>query len=84
MEVVVGTGYIIKDVSFNIVSDAVQKITSNLDLKLDFSLRDNQTAFVVFKKVLTRLPQVSVCLLRQGLHAIVKIDRSLVLRSNGE
>ena len=43
-EFVLGTGYIIKDVSFFIVSDGRrQKITSNLDMKLDFSLRDNAT-----------------------------------------
>jgi cell surface protein SprA len=43
-EFVLGTGYIIKDVSFTVVSDGrPQKITSNLDMKLDFSLRDNAT-----------------------------------------
>ena len=43
-EFVLGTGYIIKDVSFFIISDGRrQKITSNLDMKLDFSLRDNAT-----------------------------------------
>lgn len=57
MEVVVGTGYIIKDVSFNIVSDGrPQKITSNLDLKLDFSLRDNQT---VIRRIQEGVDQVT-------------------------
>jgi cell surface protein SprA len=57
LEVVVGTGYIIKDVSFNIVSDGrPQKITSNLDLKLDFSLRDNQT---VIRRIQEGLDQVT-------------------------
>jgi len=57
LEVVVGTGYIIKDVSFNIVSDGrPQKITSNLDLKLDFSLRDNQT---VIRRIQENIDQVT-------------------------
>ena len=57
LEVVVGTGYIIKDVSFNIISDGrPQKITSNLDLKLDFSLRDNQT---VIRRIQEGLDQVT-------------------------
>ena len=57
LEVVVGTGYIIKDVSFNIVSDGrPQKITSNLDLKLDFSLRDNQT---VIRRIQEGVDQVT-------------------------
>jgi cell surface protein SprA len=57
MEVVVGTGYIIKDVTFNVISDGrTQKITSNLDLKLDFSLRDNQT---VIRRIQEGVDQVT-------------------------
>ena len=56
-ELIVGTGYIIKDVSFTIVSDGKpQKITSNLDLKLDFSLRDNQT---VIRRIQEGVDQVT-------------------------
>ena len=56
-EFVLGTGYIIKDVSFNVVTDGrPQKITSNLDLKLDFSLRDNQT---VIRRIQEGLDQVT-------------------------
>jgi len=55
-EFVLGTGYIIKDVSFTVVSDGrPQKITSNLDLKLDFSLRDNAT---VIRRIQEDLDQV--------------------------
>ena len=56
-EYVLGTGYIIKDVSFNVITDGrPQKITSNLDLKLDFSLRDNQT---VIRRIQEGLDQVT-------------------------
>ena len=56
-EVVIGTGYIIRDVSMTIMSDGrPQKITSNLDLKLDFSLRDNQT---VIRRILEDIDQVT-------------------------
>jgi cell surface protein SprA len=55
-EFVLGTGYIIKDVSFNVITDGrPQKITSNLDLKLDFSLRDNAT---VIRRIQEDLDQV--------------------------
>jgi len=57
LEVVVGTGYIIKDVSFTVISDGrPQKITSNLDLKVDFSLRDNQT---VIRRIQENIDQVT-------------------------
>jgi cell surface protein SprA len=56
-EVVIGTGYIIRDVSMTIVSDGrPQKITSNLDIKVDFSLRDNQT---VIRRILEDIDQVT-------------------------
>ena len=43
--------------SFTIVSDGKpQKITSNLDLKLDFSLRDNQT---VIRRIQEGVDQVT-------------------------
>ena len=43
-EWIIGTGYRVKDVSLNVRSAGRQrKITSDLDLKLDLSLRDNQT-----------------------------------------
>jgi hypothetical protein len=56
-EFVLGTGYIIKDVSFTVVSDGKrQKITSNLDLKLDFSYRDNAT---VIRRIQEGVDQVT-------------------------
>ena len=43
-EWIIGTGYRVKDVTLNVRSAGRQrKITSDLDLKLDLSLRDNQT-----------------------------------------
>lgn len=57
MEFVIGAGYIIKDVSMTVVSNGRKsKITSNVDLKLDFNLRDNET---IIRRIQEDIDQVT-------------------------
>ncbi len=57
-ELVIGTGYIIKDVKFNIIRVGANRtaVKSNLELKLDLSMRDNQT---VIRRIYEGLTQVT-------------------------
>lgn len=56
-EWIVGAGYRIKDVSFNLrTAGRQQKVTSDLDLKLDVSLRDNK---VIIRKIEEDLEEVT-------------------------
>ena len=56
-EWVIGSGYRIKDVSFNLRTAGRQKkVTSDLDLKLDFSLRDNK---VIIRKLEENLEEIT-------------------------
>ena len=56
-EYVIGAGYRVKNVSFNIKSGGRKKlIKSDLNIKADFSIRDNKT---VLRKLVENLDQVS-------------------------
>jgi cell surface protein SprA len=59
-EIIIGLGYKIKDVSFTVSSlgggGTKTKITSDLDLKVDFSIRNNRT---VLRRVDQNIDQVS-------------------------
>ncbi|MCT4622634.1 MAG: cell surface protein SprA, partial [Schleiferiaceae bacterium] len=57
-EIVIGAGYIIRDVKFNLVRTGANKkaVVSNLELKADLSIRDNQT---VMRRVLEEITQVT-------------------------
>lgn len=56
-EWVIGSGYRIKDVSFNLRTAGRQKkVTSDLDLKLDFSLRNNK---VIIRKLEENLEEIT-------------------------
>ena len=57
-ELVIGTGYIIKDVKLSIIRVGANRtaVKSNLELKLDFSMRDNQT---VIRRIFEDLTQVT-------------------------
>jgi cell surface protein SprA len=59
-EIVIGLGYKIKDVSFTVTSlgggGRKSKITSDLDIKVDFSIRNNRT---VLRRVDQNIDQVS-------------------------
>lgn len=57
-EITFGIGYIFKDVKFNLIRLGANKraVSSNLELKFDLSIRDNQT---VIRKVLENQQQVT-------------------------
>lgn len=59
-EIIIGLGYKIKDVSFTVSSmgggGRKTKITSDLDIKVDFSIRNNRT---VLRRVDQNIDQVS-------------------------
>ena len=57
-EIVVGAGYIIKDVKFNFIRTGASKkaVVSNLELRGDVSVRDNQT---VIRRILENINQVT-------------------------
>lgn len=57
-EITVGMGYIIKDLQFNFIRMGARKtpVKSNLELKLDVSVRDNQT---VIRKILENFNQAT-------------------------
>lgn len=57
-EVVIGAGYIVKDVRLKFIKVGANRkpVQSNLELKLDFSLRDNQT---VIRRIYEELTQVT-------------------------
>ena len=57
-EIVIGAGYIIKDVKFSLIRQGASKkaVVSNLELKGDVSIRDNQT---VMRRVLEEITQVT-------------------------
>mgnify|MGYP000869962881 FL=1 len=57
-ELVIGAGYIIKDVRFKFIRVGANKtpVQSNLELKFDFSMRDNQT---VIRRIYEDLTQVT-------------------------
>ena len=57
-EIVIGAGYIIRDVKFNLIRQGASKkaVVSNLELKGDISIRDNQT---VMRRVLEEITQVT-------------------------
>ena len=56
-EYVIGTGYRIKDVSFNFMAAGrSNKINSDLDLKIDLNIRNNRT---VIRKVIEDVEQIT-------------------------
>jgi len=57
-EVIIGAGYIIKDVKFNFIRTGASKkaVVSNLELKADVSIRDNQT---IIRRILEDITQVT-------------------------
>ena len=57
-ELVIGAGYIIKDVKFNFIRVGANKkaVVSNLELKGDLTIRDNQT---VIRRILEDITQVT-------------------------
>jgi cell surface protein SprA len=57
-EVVIGAGYIVKDLKLRFIRVGANRkpVQSNLELKLDFSLRDNQT---VIRRIFEDLTQVT-------------------------
>jgi cell surface protein SprA len=57
-EIVIGGGYIVKDLRLRFVSVGAQRTNpvSNLELRLDFSIRDNQT---VIRRIVEQLDQVT-------------------------
>jgi cell surface protein SprA len=57
-ELIVGFGYIIKDLKFNLIRTGANKkpVVSNLELKVDVSIRDNQT---VIRKIVEQFSQVT-------------------------
>ena len=57
-ELVIGAGYIIKDVKLRIIRVGANRkpVQSNLELKFDFSMRDNQT---VIRRIYEELTQVT-------------------------
>ncbi len=57
-EIVIGAGYIIRDVKFNMIRTGASKkaVVSNLELKADVSIRDNQT---IIRRILEDITQVT-------------------------
>jgi cell surface protein SprA len=57
-ELIVGFGYIIKDLKFNLIRTGANKkpVVSNLELKVDVSIRDNQT---VIRQIVQQINQVT-------------------------
>jgi len=57
-EIVIGAGYIIRDVKFNFIRTGASKkaVVSNLELKADIGIRDNQT---IIRRILEDITQVT-------------------------
>jgi len=57
-EIVIGAGYIIRDVKFSLIRQGASKkaVVSNLELKGDVTIRDNQT---VMRRILEEITQVT-------------------------
>ena len=57
-ELIVGLGYIIKDLKFNLIRTGANKkpVVSNLEMRVDVSIRDNQT---VIRRIVENINQVT-------------------------
>lgn len=80
-ELTVGAGYIIKDVKFSFIRTGANKkaVVSNLELKGDLSIRDNQT---VIRRILEDITQVTAGqrIIKIGLSADYKLSRRVSTR----